>query len=473
MPTAKPKLNPVDAEEESSLSSLARWPRLFMYVILTWVFLWPSMHFYLGQIEAIGGAYGVTWAGLIDVLLFGFAVAVLVSSLLHGRAPKPFLFWPVALYLAAWSYAVLISPVMALGVRGALVGSVAPLFYLNTVMLSRGRNLSKTVARVIVLSSLFPMAVAFIQMLSLRLEVAASVASWLPAHEYTLLPYPGLGVPRVSGSIWDFNPFAVFMGLSFLAVLLRLDNRFGGFRRWLWLILAAVLIFASFTRAVWLSLSVVCLLVLPFVSSRTRFALVALAMLALLGTIVTPVRGLLAARLLDTQSLSDRAVLRSYGLSVFMSRPLGYGAGMARVLTDELIASISFALRGGLTGGFAFHNDYVTHAVEGGVFLLGAYLLLLFTLMVLALRTYRLARSQGRSPKWGVWLAAATLMLAAIALTDSGLGYGGFVFWLLVACVDMELRTMRVWRTTVHPSHTRERPVQPITSHAHAVPDSE
>lgn len=427
----------------------------------------------MGQIEAISGAYGVTWAGLIDVVLFGFAVAVLVSSLLHGRAPKPFLFWPVALYLAAWSYAVLISPIGIVGLRGPLVGAIAPLFYLNTVILSRRTNISRTVARIIVFSSIFPMAVALIQMLSINSEAAAAVVKWLPTQAYSLQPYPGLGVARVSGSVWHFNPFAVFMGLVFLAVLLRLDSGFGDFRRWLWLILAGVVILASFTRAVWLSLLFVCLLFLPFVSSRSRFALVALGLLVLLGTMFTPVRELITDRLLDTQSLLDRAVLRSYGLSLFMNQPLGYGAGMARVLTDKLNTSISFALRGGLAGGFAFHNEYVSHAVEGGVFLLGVYLLLLFSLMVLAWRAYRLARSQARSPKWGIWLAAATLLLAAIALTDSGLQYGGFVFWLLVACVDMELRTMRIRHTTVHPSHTRERPVQPITSHAHAVPDSQ
>lgn len=415
--------------------------RAVLGVLFAWTFLHPSLHFYLGQFEIVPGAYGVTAAGLIDVLMFGFAIVAIAAVLVMRPVARPYLFLPVLIYLGTQTYALLISPFRALGLRGAVVSAVPPLFYLATVMWAGRRNHSVMLGRLVILSSIFPMIVALAQLLSPSLP--AAVVGALPATNYSLTPYPGLGVVRVSGSLNLYNPFAIFMGLVFLAVLFRVDYRGSDWRRWLWLAIGGLLIFATFTRAVWFSLVALSGLAFLVTGSRTRAMLGGAAMAALAALMFTPAASLFLSRLGETNSLEQRAVLRARGLELFARRPAGYGLGTSQLLTSGLFGRVE-TLRGGLQGGTAFHNEYVTHLVEGGLPSFLAYLGLLVSFVWLAWRIYRLGR-QPRAPRQlGLWLGAATLFLGSVALTDAGFAaYGSFAFWMLVAAADMEYRALR------------------------------
>lgn len=423
--------------------SLARQPRYIVYIFLAWAFLFPSVHFYLGQFEVISGAYGVTPAGLIDFAMFLFGAAVLALCLLRKRVAPPFLFFSVMLYLFASFYTVLISPNPVVGIRGVVVNAVPYVFFLDLVMLTRSLNLSKVCARVAIFSAIIPMTIACLQILASVSAPIKQVMTILPADEYSLQPYPGLGISRVTGTFFSYNPFAVFLAITFWGVFLELQGKLHPFLRWFFLTLSGLLLFSTFTRAVWFAVLTSAGVVVFFAKSRVRLALITVAIVGGLGVIASPLSGMISTRFADATSLEQRSDLASFGWQLFLEQPLGYGAGASRLFTAQLDWSASFTLRGDLVGGYAFHNEYITAAVEGGVLLLGTTILLLASLFLLGWRVYVLARWNLGSRRWGIWLIAATLILVQLGLTDSGLSYAGFAYWILVAGVEMEYRALR------------------------------
>ncbi len=198
-----------------------------------------------------------------------------------------------------------------------------------------------------------------------------------------------------------------------------------------------ILLILSFSRTGWIVLVGALLLSSVFWGRKilTTFALLGLITL-LTWNLIVP---LVVERIQPDGAYYSRFKLIEVGIAMWRERPiLGHGLGSFSVESREYLGSA--AERYGIPVGLAPHNDLVRFAVEGGIVGLAFYLVLMFSILRLGLRLWRM---DGEARRIGTYLSTLVAAVLAYGLAGQGFAYGAPYLMTIAGVAEVALRDDR------------------------------
>ena len=327
------------------------------------------------------------------------ALIWLVARMREGEKPwKVPLFVPIFIFTAMATVSVVYSVDIFIGVRDVYKISCVFAAYVLIAMVRPTLSQIKGVLIAIVLSSIHPM-----------------IIGWLQFANSEGMNFEGQAGLRIQSVFEHPNTYGLFL-VAILAAIWGLVPLVGKAGRW-FLAFHALACFVALTlplsRSAWLGAGLIVL----FVGWRTRWILVA-AVVSSIGVVLAMPRTL--ERVLDVfasssgteDSLSIRLDVWTLGLDLFLQKPVtGFGWGSFSALTEALT-----------------HNDYVRAAVELGIVGLIAFLALIFVLLRM---TFRDARGRKDLPLATFGFAVAYAIVAAETNSFEKTTYQWY-FWVLI-----------------------------------------
>jgi putative inorganic carbon (HCO3(-)) transporter len=359
-----------------------------------------------------GSALSMNLSGVVNSLAVGLGLLTLLRRLVRRR--------PLLVAAPGRTYALFLV-VCLLSIPGSidLAGSIKEwarlasglAIYLMVADVVRDERGARRFIAVLFLSSLVPLAVAWLQ--------------WLTGSGYFFLGFIGTEFAyRPQGTF----PHPAAWG-SYLIILLALaiGVYFSSASRTVraalaaWSAVAASCLILTLARAQWLGMVVASLVVGLLKRWWLALLVVALAVALLAGV------PLLRERLTASESVDWRLELWQAGLKLaWPPSLLGKGLGTAHLYISQLLPKVDSPP----------HNDYLKAAIEMGMLGLLSFGVWLLALLRHAWRAYRATRD--RTISWrALSLLAAVLASMVMSLVDNNQGYAAvqWYLWALVALV--------------------------------------
>ncbi len=233
---------------------------------------------------------------------------------------------------------------------------------------------------------------------------------------------------RICGTFTHPNPFAFFLVIILSVFLCQALVQHGGRRLLAWSIvgLSAILLIGTQTRSGWVGTLIVLLTV---GATRNRRLLLIAPLLVGLAVVLIPS---ISSRVSDplSGSTAGRLNIWTIGYNNWLDVTHNSMSPFATVL-NRMVGTGPDSV-GGLTQGWAAHNDYLLVFLEYGALGLAAFLAMFLSLIVSAFRTWRLSRNHMLEPV-ALSFLAVTLAYPAMHLSDNLLGrtQNQLYFWTL------------------------------------------
>lgn len=403
--------------------------RLGERLLLAIALMYPGLYYFLSFFPFVGG---LSLAGALNIATVVLTLAFISISLLADSRISVLALSALG-YVAALLYSVAVSPDIGYSLRPFMTMAVQALMYValsvNPVPLFKASN----VVRIALLSMLLPVGIALIQLVYFLPGVEAFIyqlprgisGNWGPN-------YPGLG-NRLIGTFAVHTFFAQGVALLLIGLIFSGSKAFGRLGT-VYLIFAAVCLLFSWTRTAWIAVAV-SLLPLTFISRSIQRLVIALVVTVTLSLAIVeavsggPLSTLAAERLSSSvQSINDRFELVNSvdGISV-----IGIGLGRGVYAT---VSAGAFSVDGSDDQtGQTIHNVPLSAFTEGGVVLLGAYVLLLGSIARFALILFRNPELQ----RMGLLVLAQLVILFITGLTEDSFAAPGVIgFWIMVTGIE-------------------------------------
>jgi hypothetical protein len=213
----------------------------------------------------------------------------------------------------------------------------------------------------------------------------------------------------------------------------------------------AVCIFLTYSRTTWIALFIGFLAALFLGNRKKAFAavlLVALVLVWVLPTLGTNTSDETQEATSDLVSLAERVEVWSYASGLIVSQPLGWGLG---TVGGQLVSETPEYATPQENVMFFTDNTFLKVFVQGGVVLEAGFLVLLFSICMMARNVIRRTTSE-EGKDIAIWCIASLIAAFVSFFTVDYLESVSamFVYWLVVGLLGRELAPSGFGRHRVH-----------------------
>ncbi len=235
---------------------------------------------------------------------------------------------------------------------------------------------------------------------------------------------------------------------SFLTVFFLFSRKIQ--YKWIYIVSFAVittLLFFTYTRIGWIAFCVG-FFVLGLLRYR-KFFLVVLLLIAVVFSVISPLRERALLRLMPDSSSRGRIALAQLGWGIFLKKPiLGHGPGSFNVIFGQELDTTVRGKKGkkeyGLRRTLSPHNEYIRFLAEGGIVGIITYLFVVYKGLQLSVNVLKLPPPEAKEIKdYGAFLIAMIIAMLIYGITDQGFELAGSYFFCFIAIGEIYLRELR------------------------------
>jgi hypothetical protein len=403
--------------------------RLYLWLIVTW----PIGMLY-ATMPLPAGLPDVTYERVLVPV--NVALVIILAVLRRERLPRLGLLASVYLLLKAWSVAhgLWFGGVAKPDVAGFVNFLILPLmmYWLGKDLISSPWHLRRLIAALLVVVSIGGATGIYERVI----DAPDSPFPISPHNAAGDTRYGGVPGGRAAGILQNPAVYGAIMGVGILAALCffahttSLPRRFG---YGLWAGLLGYCAYVSYTRSVWLSVAIA-LLIAPLMINDLWKKIIPLSLVSVM--VVLLAWGTLSEsqifqdRVMEKENVTGRFARITWSVQRYLEKPiLGWGSESLDALMTREFAADGFDTS---------HNTYLTMLVDGGTFLLLAFMAQALAWLRQALVVARsLDKHRFERSACGVMLGCLLLyLLSGMAVELRYFGFFTAMFWIAGAAIE-------------------------------------